>query len=409
MTSTGFFGRAPVFALLILLIAGLGAALRLYDLAEQTPLFDDVLATFTAERYVDSGQQGPTMPYHPNLRNLLVYAGHQLWGAGPIGLRSMSLLTGILSIPLLAFLLLRLLGDPLAALLGASFLALDPVHITFSRQVIQEVHTPFFFLAGVLVFIEAERLRWRPRWLWLLPLSGLFFGLSIASKSHGLFPLLVCLSVTLCRRRNEGLRPTAYSVASLVGVPFAVYLLTYLPWFQRGYGLGDWLFQQRALWTTMVTHQGNPMDTLVDTRPLLWFVKPLMGYGDFAEVAGEVSVTVAMGNPLVWLLVLPAAITLLVKKDRSSRTLSLLFWASYLPLALTTRPVWVLSSLAVTPFAFGLVGRFLSRTLSGRAATWLGAYLAAVALVTLLLYPACIGRGWQATHLRPFVGRLSPH
>jgi hypothetical protein len=243
----------------------------------------------------------------------------------------------------------------------------------------------------------------------MLPLSGVLFGLSVASKGHGLFPLLVCLGSTLFSRRSQGLARAAYSIASLALVPLTTYLLTYLPWFRRGYGLADWVFQQKALLVMMVSHQGHEMATLVDSRPILWFIKPLMGYGDFAESAGEFSVTVAMGNPLVWMLVLPAVVTLLIQKDRASIKLQLFFWSAYLPLALSGRPIWVLSSLAVTPFAFGLVARFLSQTTKGRLTVGMAGYIAAACLVTLLLYPACIGNGWQAPHLRPLVERLNPH
>jgi hypothetical protein len=55
------------------------------------------------------------------------------------------------------------------------------------------------------------------------------------------------------------------------------------------------------------------------------------------------------------------------------------------------------------------VGRFLSRIVKGRLSPGLAGYLAAVLLVTLLLYPPAIGKAWETTYLRPLVARLSPH
>ncbi|MCP4657968.1 MAG: hypothetical protein GY856_21375 [bacterium] len=89
--------------------------------------------------------------------------------------------------------------------------------------------------------------------------------------------------------------------------------------------------------------------------------------------------------------------------------LQLLFWISYLPLAFSPRPVWVLSSIAVTPFAFGLVGRFLSRVNSRRLSHGLVMYLVCTLLVSVLLYPMATGRAWDSPYLRPLVARFNPH
>lgn len=153
------------------------------------------------------------------------------------------------------------------------------------------------------------------------------------------------------------------------------------------------------------------MDTLVDTTPGLWFIRPLMGYGDFVDVGGQLFVTVAVGNPLVWLAVLPAAGYLLVKArgERGVLLIQAMFWASYVPLAMTSRPVWVLSSIAVTPFAFALVAMALSRLSAGKLNIEIGMYLTAVLLVTIFLYPMCIGTGWENPYLQPIMERLNPH
>ena len=402
--------RALISALFLITL--LGATLRLHGLTEQPPLRDETLSAFTAENYVEHGLFGPTMPFHPNLRNHVLYASTRLLGTGVAGLRGPSVVMGILSLPLLALLVLRLTGDRLAAGIAAFFLAIDPVHITFSRQSIQEVHTAFWILLAVLLALQAFDEQWRLDRIAWLPLAGIGFGLAIASKHHGVFPLLVCLGLSLVSAtRQSRWDRVAFAAASLVLVPLTVYLLTYLPWFGRGYGLREWLPMQLALLAEMVTHTGYVDSSTIDDRPWQWFLKPLMGYGNFSHIDGRSWVTIAMGNPLTWMLVLPAVFYLLLgqRSNRGVMLLQLLFWASYLPLALSLRPIWLLSSVAVLPFAVGLVGRFLSSWVPIEQRRWLIAFSLGALVVSLLLYPLATARGLDYGYLQPLVARFNPH
>jgi dolichyl-phosphate-mannose--protein O-mannosyl transferase len=417
MRSGGFGGTTPstrVYLAALIVVFALGALLRLHGIAQQPPLFDEVLAVFGAENYVEHGLFGPIMVYHPQWRSLALYATTHLAGTGAFGVRGASLLLGCFTVPLLSLLVLRMTNDRTAALVTGFLLAVDPVHITFSRQAIQEVHTTVFFITGVLLFVEGRRRRDSVSGPLLWALAGVAFGLGMASKAHALFPLAVCGGLAVgeatAARRSASLAAVAVSCFGLV--PLSVYLVTYLPWFGRGYALSDWIFMQRSLFGQMVTHSGNPMDSLVDVSPALWFIKPFMGYGNFVEAHGQPMVTIAMGNPLVWLLVLPAAGYLVVRRrDRQGVMLLLaLFLASYLPLVLTTRPVWVLSSLAVTPFAFAIVGlAACEMARERRLQVVLGCYLAFVLAVSLLMYPMSVGRGWHHEYLRPLVVKFIPH
>lgn len=401
----------------LLAISALGVFLRLYGITGQPLSMDEVQTAFTALNYVESGQFGPIMPYHPNLRNLLVHASMRVFGGNVFGLRAFSLLFGALGVPLLGLMVLRITKKPVAGLFAAFFLAVDPVHIMFSRQAIQEVHTAFFFMLGTLLAVTAVdgQSSGDKREAMLLPLSGAVFGLGLASKAHALFPLLVCLGYLAQRsaRGRVGVSVWALRAVSLTLMPLAVYILTYYPWFGRGYGVGDWVFMQKSLFSWMATHTGNPMDSLVDTRAWQWFVRPFMGYGNFSLVDGKHFVTVAMGNPLVWMAVLPSALFATYRSAKGGLLggwlLLALFFASYLPLALTTRPIWVMSSIAVTPFAYGLVGLVACwfRERFGRVA--IGAYVAAVMVVSILLYPIAIGKAWDYEFLRPIIKRHNPH
>ncbi len=395
----------------LLAVTVLGIFLRFYGIGEQPPITDEVQVAFSAENYMERGHFGPTMAYHPNLRNILVYGCMKALGTGVWGLRGFSLLFGVLSIPLLGLLVFRITSNTTASALAAFFLAVDPVHITFSRQAIQEVHTAFFFLLGVLLAVAAMKGDKRGR-VFMLPLSGLFFGLGLASKAHAAFPLLVCLLYVFYRGEedHDPWHEKVFAVLSLSVVPLTVYMLTYVPWFGRGYNLLDWVFMQKALFVKIATHTGNPMDSMVDTSAWLWFIKPFMGYGNFTHFEGKPFVTIAMGNPLVWLMVLPSAAYVYYRKQTEGRGMLLtLFLVSYLPLAFTLRPIWVLSSIAVTPFAYGIVGLAVSEISRKAGVKALFVYATLVLVVSIMFYPMAVGEAWDYNYLRPLVERLNPH
>jgi dolichyl-phosphate-mannose--protein O-mannosyl transferase len=241
----------------------LGAFLRIYGIPDQPPLLDEIGSALSAVHYMEGGQFGPTMEFHPNLRNILIYVVGEISGYGAYSLRSVSIMTGILSIPVIGFLLYTLTGNRTASLMASFFLSVEQVHVTFSRQSIQETWTVFFILLGVMfavLYHKKER-------EFMLVLSGAVFGLGMASKLHALFPLLACLGAGLYLSWKERSFPKAVFVsACLVILPLLIYILTYLPWFGRGYGIADWIYMQTVNADKMIMHTGNPMIKLVDTE-----------------------------------------------------------------------------------------------------------------------------------------------
>lgn len=406
------------FALLLVSVTVVGGVVRWAGASSQPPLLDEVQVAFTAEGYVSGGQTLPTMPHHPNLRNLLVWGSMALFGASGMGLRFFSLLTGTLSVPLLGGIVLRMTGRPGAALLAALFLASDPLHVAFSRQAVQEAHVVFLSLAGVWLVLEHLRRAAReaePRLATdaLLPSAGFVFGLALASKYQAILPMLVC-AVWVGRRALHDRDPSrgALAVTSLVVLPLAVLLLTDLPWFTRGYDLGDWVFMRRAVFARMSSHY-LPSATEVnpDRTAWAWFLRPLLGYATFSVVGGRAVLSVGFGNPLVWLLVLPAGAYLALDSGRRQRAggLLALFGVTYVPFLLTSRPIFFLTALAVAPFAFGLVAVALEELAAGGRRRALAAYVVAVVAVSAALLPPAVGNALEYRYTTMLTARFSPH
>lgn len=400
----------------LVLILFIAALLRFYGIWSQPLLSDEINAAVSAVNYMENGLFGPTMWYHPNLRNILLYGLGNAADFSPLSLRGTSLVLGTASVVLVALIVRDMCGRERAALIAAFLLAVEEVHITFSRQGIQEAWTTFFILAGVYAFVR-YRCSTHPG---MLLITGLLFGLGLSSKLHVLFPLAVCGIwgiVDAWHRRSVA--DVAVAVAMLGFLPLLVYLLTYLPWFGRGYDMAEWLDMQRAIMTKMTQHRGNPYDQTIDIRAWQWFVRP-MGYANFTVFNRIPFLTVAQSNPLVWLAVLPAAgmtgwrlLTTWLRPvaNRHGDLLVLaMFLASYLPLVVTSRPIWLLSALPVLPFAFMLIALTIDDQLERRPASAgpVALFLAAALLTSLLLYPMAIGRGKHVGYLSFITDRYRP-
>jgi dolichyl-phosphate-mannose-protein mannosyltransferase len=383
-------------------------AVRAWGLAGQTPLADDWAAAVASIRFVERGEIASLMWHHPRLRDLLVYASTAVLGQTKLGLALPSLLAGVSSVPVLGLLGRRLAG-PAAGLLAAWLVALDPLHVHYSRQAVHDVYMFLFGAAGVYL---AHRYATAGTKRTLLAAGGLF-GLGIASKWAVLAPLGV-VGTWLVVREVGALRGpdprgaaarAAFAVSALGVLPAAIYVLTWLPWFAHGRDLSDWIVLQRTMATEASLHTGfNPYDLEVPHQAASWFLRPTW-FADFAFGPEGPVALIAVTNPVVWLTTLPAVARLAVRARRGRRLedalLVALFCSTWLPFAIAARPIWLHSALAVLPFS--LIAIAASAThLAGsgpRARVRLGAYATLVALSSAPLLLLATG---AASHLAPF-------
>jgi dolichyl-phosphate-mannose-protein mannosyltransferase len=396
------------FARWLAVLTVAAAILRTASLAGQPPLGDDLSAGASAVNFVERSQIGPTMWQHPRVRDLLVYASLAAAGHSKLGLVLPSLLLGILAIPVVGLLGRRLAGDR-AGLLAAFLLAVDPVHVGFSREGIQEVYTALFGAAGVLATLRHLDTR---RATWAI-VAGMLFGLGLASKWSVAFPLAIslgwaCWSVAREVDVGPALRRArlALLASTLVLLPAATYLATWAPWFGGGRGLGDWVVLQLAMAAEATHHAGfNPADAEMPHRAFLWFLWP----GHYASSAfgpdGPLPF-VAISNPLTWLATLPAIAWLAREAWRTGTAerglLPALVLATWLPFAVASRPIWLHSALAVLPFALAAVAAaavgVTERAPAGRR--WLAAYVIAAAVMAAPLYLLATGLAMDVPALR---------
>ena len=388
-----------------------------FQLARQPVSHDDYYVALSAINYMESGQLGPTMWNHPDLRNILVYYALRTFGTGVLGVKGVSLLLGTLCTPLIGLVTRRMFKDDLIALIAAFLWACDALVIDFSRQGINDIYLAFFPLAAIYL---VYRYRESGNQGWLLG-SAICFGLGLASKWSAVFPLLVTFALLIAAIHKETkdairVRIAGYchTAVMLLLVPALVYLLTFIPWFGRGYSITEWPALQRSMFLETSQHTGYKPKQWDDrdNRAYKWFVVPSVFVDPFMNMDApdggtrelpefEKSATVVLGvaNPLVWLLTLPAIFFLLRRaareRDEGAGYLAGLFLVSYLPLVCSPRPIWLNTALSVLPYAIIAVAWFVRSVVSRfkRQELVLAAYLLLVLLVASPLYLLAIGKG----------------
>jgi dolichyl-phosphate-mannose-protein mannosyltransferase len=415
--------------LTLAIITLLALFLNGFQLAGQPVSHDDFDVALSAINYMESGQLGPTMWNHPCLRNILVYWALLVFGPGVMGVKGVSLLLGTLCTPLIGLVTQRIFKDYRIALIAALLWACDAMVIDFSRQGINDIYLAFFPLAAIYL---VYRFRESGNQGWLL-CSGVCFGLGLASKWSGLFPLLVSFALVIVAIHKEikgtaGDRLARYCHAAvmLLIIPVLVYLLTFFPWFSRGYSISEWPALQRSMFLETSQHVGYHQKQWddKDNKAYKWFVMPSVFVDPFMNMdtpegeggdrklpSFDNSVTVVLGyaNPLVWLLVLPAIFFVIRRgireRDEGAWYLAGLFLVSYLPLVLTPRPIWMNTALSVLPYAIMAVAYFIWSIADRfkRRQLVLSIYLVLVLIVASPLYLLAIGKGTRIPVLKEYL------
>ena len=401
-------------------LAGLtagGLLLRLFGLPGQAIFADDRLVAESAVSFVERAHIGPTMWHHPHLRDLLVYPWIAWAGSSKLSLVAWSLALGVALVPLVGLLGRRLSGRADVGLLAAFLVALEPMHVDFSRQAVHEVYMATFAVLGVVLALRhADR-----GGIGALLGAGVAFGLGLASKWIVAAPAAVTLAWLLWRARPDaerrgGAGPGALALlrtSALTLLPIAVYLATFLPWVAGGNGLGDLWRLHAAMLRENAVHAGGGLAVTLHTgRAALWFVMPVV-WTDFTMGAGGPVILAGITQPLLWLLGVPSML-LLGRRAVSARSephalLVALLLASWLPFAVSPRPIYANSSLNVLPFAAIAVAWLVAEVGDRLRRPALPAvYAACVLLAALPLEVLALGLWTQAGPVRAVVERLRP-
>jgi len=349
--------------------------------------FDEVYHAKTALQYLRG--EPPTEWVHPPTSKLLIAVGVAAFGYHPWVWRLAPALAGTLIAPVFFLLARRVLATERAALLATLLLLLDGVYLVQSRVAMTNVFAVLFQLLAALLVVRAataDRLRPGP-----MSLAGLALGLALSTRWTSLWAWGFLGLVFLALRRARAFRPRELALGALAFalLPAAVYLLSYLPWMRQGHSVREVIDLQRAIWG----YHANLNATHTYFSPWWtwpWLYRPTWYFWWSGE--GWVRGIVALGNPAIWWVSVPAtawAIGTGVRwRDPRRVFAGAGFLLLYLPWGLSPRTLNFSHYLfEAIPYACLALGILLDRAWDGRSSLVARGYVALVASLFLLFLP----------------------
>jgi mannosyltransferase len=201
------------------IVAGLtvlAAVLRFATLGVQSYHHDEIV---TASRVLRAGF-GHAMhavwfsESTPPVYYAIAWVWTQLVGTGEFGLRTVSAVAGVLTVPVAYLIGVELRGRR-AGLWAAALVAVNPMMLWYSQEARAYALVALFGALSALYWLRAERQGRRRDFVWW----GLWSGLAIATHYFVAFPILA-EALMLLRRR--GLRQSLAGMAVLAGLAIAV-------------------------------------------------------------------------------------------------------------------------------------------------------------------------------------------
>jgi 4-amino-4-deoxy-L-arabinose transferase-like glycosyltransferase len=268
------------------IVAGLSAVaalLRFATLGVQSYHHDEVVTavrilpgSFThAMNAVDFSESAPPLYY------ALAWLWTQVTGTGEFGLRSLSALAGVATVPV-AYLIGAELRGRRAGLMAAALVAVNPMLLWYSQEARAYSLLALFSAASLLFCIRALRNgRRRDFTYW-----GIASALALATHYFAVFPLLAEVLLLLRRR---GLRA---SFAGLWIAALAALMLAPLAIHQMSIGHAEWIGTfslGHRLWETAATFLTGETGDIIGQpeRPTLAFVPLGLCFAAFAVLAAR--------------------------------------------------------------------------------------------------------------------------
>jgi mannosyltransferase len=257
--------RSRAFWIVVGLTA-LGAALRFATLGLQSYHHDEIVTASRVLR-VGFGHAMDAVGFSesaPPLYYALAWVWTQVVGTGPWGLRSLSAVAGVATIPV-AYLIGCELRSRRVGLIGAALVAVNPMLIWYSQEARAYALLAFFCALSLLYCVRALRGGERRDGIaW-----GVFSALALATHYFAVFPL-AAETFLLLRRRRRAILPGLGILAgtALLLAPLAIHQMSYghAEWigkFSLGHRLGE------TAMTFMIGETGDIIGQAEQPQPAL--------------------------------------------------------------------------------------------------------------------------------------------
>lgn len=216
------------------IVAGLtllGAVLRFATLGVQAYHHDEIVTASRVLR-VGFGHAMDAVGFSesaPPLYYALAWFWTQVAGTGEWGLRSLSAVAGVATIPI-AYFIGRELRSRRTGLLAAALVAVNPMLLWYSQEARAYALLGLFCALSLLFCVRALQGGARRDFTWW----GVFSALALATHYFAVFPLIAEV-ILLLRRRGRAILPGLWILG-----PVAV-LLAPLAYHQMSYGHAEWI------------------------------------------------------------------------------------------------------------------------------------------------------------------------
>jgi dolichyl-phosphate-mannose--protein O-mannosyl transferase len=412
--------------LVMLVLTGVAAAMRLWRLdVPLTRYFDEQFYAPDACHYVtglfaECGLQGGIVEVHPPLGKWLIGSGIDLFGYNAFGSRIIPALAGSALVAVTYIMARKLFERTWAGAVAGTFVALDFLLFVHSRMAMLDIFLALFVALSIM-FLLFDRgvvprrgfTRWRV-------LAGLACGAALATKWPAAPIIPVCLGFAMAwelraRRLAGDAKPhralikqsSVGLIVSFVGLPVAVYLLSYVGRLEGAVFAhpGDVTSWFSAFWEQqllMWNHFRLPR-ALHSYTSFAWAW--LLGRAAYPYYFNSTETTVgtilAAGSPAMWIPVIPATIHAVVtwvrKRDSTDPLVIALvcFFATYgmwlIPSILGYENFFVYYLIPSVPFmallATGLMlrlgtlrwGKWINRVIVG---SWVAMFIFAYPILT---------------------------
>ena len=194
----------------IIAVIILAFALRIYRLDHQSIWYDEGVSVYFANQGLRDLVAGVSADNHPPLHFFALHLWLKLAGQSEFSVRFLSLISGVLSVPLL-FKLGRELFNRRVGLLAAFLLSISPFHVWFSQEARMYTLAALLGLASVYTFVlllrKGARSARRHIWLGYVVISTLGLYTHFYVGFIILFENVVFLFQQILRRIHESTNP----------------------------------------------------------------------------------------------------------------------------------------------------------------------------------------------------------
>lgn len=385
-------------------------------------MFDEVYHGRTAYEFLHGLTTYETT--HPHLGKELISLGILLFGMNPFGWRFMTVIFGILLIPLMYLFARKLLGEPFPAAATAALLTFDCMHYNLSRIATIDIFAAFFILlmyyflyryfvedsayralaCGAGAGIQGPPDKFPPKNVWLpLALSGISMALGVATKWTGVYAglglgiLFIWYTITHFPK-GQVLRLFGFCCVFFIAIPLAVYTLCFLP--VVGYTPYKGLIDKAVQGTKYMFDYHSKLvaehyySSPFYEWPVIWM--PLLDAND--TVSGNVVSSIScMGNPAIWWVGIPCQLYVfflwIFKKDKKAGFLCISYLAQYVPWMSISRITFIYHYFPAILFVMLMMGYTMAHIKEhfpwGKKAVI--AYLAVAVFCFLLFFPVISG------------------